>query len=251
MTIILGICCEDKGHYTAVTKVVDEHVTEHVDWVVDILDHCRKWQGRHEDEPYYKYHKGDYRGPKLHGWIKGKRKVHDADQWRETLLLFVQANPRPDIVVLVRDVDRDECRLEGIQQARESSEWPFQIVYAAAHPEVEAWRISGFVPQNEREERLLEALTKELKFDPIKQQDKLTSKPNDAPTDTKIILARLCGKNEERSDRCLDDRSLLRERGQANGFAAFLDQVEKHILPIFQNGKPGSLTLNAPCGIVK
>ena len=101
---------------------------------------------------------------------------------------------------------------------------------ATPQPEVEAWHVSGFVP-DVAEQKRLEALRGELSFDPTTQSERLTSHPNDAPRDAKRVLARLCGADRERQERCLCDRALLRQRGQHNGLAAFLDEVDERIVP--------------------
>jgi hypothetical protein len=61
-----------------------------------------------------------------------------------------------------------------------------------------------------------------------------TSHPNDAPRDAKRALARLTGGDRERADLCLQDRERLRQRGEKNNAANFLDAVDKHLVPVFR-----------------
>jgi hypothetical protein len=110
--------------------------------------------------------------------------------------------------------------------------WPFPIVVAAPDPEIEAWIVSGFVPGNEDERARLELVRRDLSFDPTLQSHLLTSHPNDAVTDAKRVLSRLCEDDCDREDACLE-HGILHERGEDNGARAFLDDVKARVLPIF------------------
>lgn len=152
--------------------------------------------------------------------------------WRDVLRQFLELEKRPDVVVLVRDSDGRDQRA-GIIQVREGLPWPFSVVMAVPHPEVEAWYVSGFVPESNQEKRQLSTLAKELSFDPISQSHRLTSHPNSAPHDAKRILSALCGNDEERRQRCLVDEPRLRERGAKNGLTEFLEEVDGKVVPLF------------------
>ena len=152
--------------------------------------------------------------------------------WRKALLLLCHAEPRPDIVVLARDLDGHPGRRDGIEQVCHQLPWPFPIVIAAPEPEIEGWIVSGFVPKNDDEHARLEQLRGELSFDPTIHSHRLTSHPNDTPTDAKRVLSRLCEDDRDREDACLD-RDVLRQRGALNWSRAFLDEVDQRVLPVF------------------
>jgi hypothetical protein len=243
MSVVLGIACEDDGHFSAVTRLVDDTLLANCDWLDGILEASRAWCGLSRQEPWYKYDPADARdlGPfrnagqviRLHGHIQGKPLKPEATMWRRVLLLFCDAEPRPDVVVLARDMDGYPNRRAGMVQVRDGLPWPFEVVLAWAEPEVEAWLVAGFAPIDRGEQTLLDDLRAKLSFDPTTQSHRLTSHRNDAPTDAKRVLDHLSGGDRERREACLADRALLRARGAANGAAAFLDEVDARIVPVF------------------
>jgi hypothetical protein len=241
--IKVGVACEDRGHFRVVTRLIDDAlVSTHV-WLDGILEDCRAWRGLDEDRTWYKYDRADaydLRPIQLdgvtispQGHIGGKPLKPEANMWRRVLMRFVRCSPVPDIVVVVRDLDGYAERKEGLQQVRDGISWPFDIVFAGPNPEVEAWEVSGFVPGDQKEREALDALSAELAFDPTLESHRLTSHPNDAPRDAKKVLLRLCAGARDRLDACLSDRATLHARGQHNGAAAFLDEVDQHIVPLF------------------
>ena len=153
--------------------------------------------------------------------------------WRKVLLLLTHANPRPDVVVLARDIDGYPERCEGVTQVRNGLNWPFKVAFAGPDPEVEAWYVAGFVPNGKAENEELEKVRKELSFDPTTESHRLTSHPNDAHTDAKRVLGRLSASDPEREAECLSNRAILRDRGSENGLRAFLDEVDEMIVPAF------------------
>lgn len=78
----------------------------------------------------------------------------------------------------------------------------------------------------------IEYLRRELSFDPTLHSHRLTSHPNDAPTGTKLVLSRLCQDDRDREDAGLE-RSCLHHRGELNGARAFLEEVDRRVLPSF------------------
>lgn len=242
MSIVIGVACEDNGHFSAVSRLVDDALVAGHDWLGGILDDCRAWRGLKDGEAWYKYDPGDAKDLrpleingtkiKLHRPIKGEPLKPEASMWRKVLLLFCHVTPRPQVVILARDLDGYPRRLEGIDQVRDNLPWPFRVVVAAPQPEIEAWRVSGFTPTSPHEQALLEALRKELSFDPTTESHRLTSHPNDKPTDAKRVFKRLCEDDRERGEACLASRATLRERGERNGAKAFLDEVDERILPL-------------------
>lgn len=241
MTVI-GFAGEDENHFRVATALIDDALVANIDWVRDVLESCREWRGLHASERWYKYTPDDACDLrpvtiggvtiKPQGRIAGEPLKPEAGMWRKVLLLFCHAEPRPDIVVLVRDLDGYPGRREGIEQVCNHLPWPFPIAIAAPEPEIEGWMVSGFVPKNGDEHARLEQLCSELFFDPTLHSHGLTSHPNDAATDAKRVLLRLCEDDREREHACLG-RRVLHQRGEHNGARTFLDQVEQRVLPVF------------------
>lgn len=243
MSLVIGIACEDEGHFTAVTHLVDAAAIQAHDWLDGILDHCRAWRGGEEGQPWYKYDKEDAhslrpaviegRRISIHGHIDGQPQKPEAGMWRRILLHFHHSRPRPDIVVLVRDLDGYPERREGMEQVRPLFRGVFPVVLATPQPEVEAWSVCGFVPCTPEERSRLAELAGALSFDPTLDSHRLTSHPNDADTDSKRVLKALCREDRDRILACYADRQLLAQRGIANGLASFLEEVDELILPRF------------------
>ena len=59
--------------------------------------------------------------------------------WRSVLMLFCRSEPRPDAVLLVRDLDGYADRRAGIEQVRAGFSWPFVVLAATPQPEIEAY----------------------------------------------------------------------------------------------------------------
>jgi hypothetical protein len=241
--VIIGVACEDDGHFSAVTYLVDAALLVEHTWLLDgIIDSCRHWCGLEPSEPWYKYDPRDAHdvrpvvlgGVRIagHGHIRGKPLEPEAGMWRRVLLLFCHRDPRPDVVLLVRDMDGYCDRRKGMEQVRDGFEWPFAVVIAAPEPEIEAWHVAGFVPADAREREALYGLRRRLSFDPTVESHRLTSHPNDAATDAKRVLDALCASDRVRRQRCIADSSLLRQRGALNGLAAFLDEVDHRVVPL-------------------
>ena len=241
MTLI-GFVGEDENHFRVVTALVDDALVTSIDWVRDVLESCRAWCGLHPGERWYKYAPEDANDVrpvmiggvtiKPQGWIAGEPLKREAGMWRRALLLFCHAQPRPDIVVLAHDLDGYPARRAGIEQVCNGLRWPFAIVAATPEPEIEGWIVSGFVPRDEDEQRRLAQLSTDLSFDPTHHSHRLTSHPNDASTDAKRVLARLCANDGDREHACLR-RDVLHPRGEHNGARRFLDEIDQRVLPVF------------------
>lgn len=244
--MIIGVACEDDGHFSAATFLVDAALLARHDWLRDIIEHCRSWCGLGPSQPWYKYDPADaydvrpvvIDGVRIapSGHIGGKRLEPEAGMWRKVLLLFCHCEPRPDVVLLMRDMDGYLERKKGMEQVRSGLPWPFEIVVAAPEPEIEAWHVAGFKPEDEGEQAALVELCLKLSFRPTLDSHRLTSHPNDAPTDAKRVLSALCGDDPERRLRCFANSALLRERGALNGLGDFLDEIEQRLVPAFQRG---------------
>ena len=241
MTVI-GVAGEDETHFWVVTTLIDDVLIASFDWLSDIIESCRVWRGLHRGQQWYKYTPDDAYDLrpvtiggvtiKPQGRIAGEPLRPEASMWRKVLMLFCHANPRPNIVVLARDLDGYPDRRAGIEQVCNGFMWPFAIVAATPDPEIEGWLVSGFMPKNEDEQATLEELRRDLSFDPTIQSHRLTAHPNAASTDAKRVLSRLCADDRDRAHACLQ-RDVLYRRGERNGARAFLEEIDERVVPIF------------------
>lgn len=169
------------------------------------------------------------RGLRLHGLKKdlGQRAA------RAALLLLAERQPELGLttVVLAQDADRDPRRRPSLETVRQGSEWPFDIAIGVANPEVEAWVLVSFEPEDHSELAALHALKSELGFDPRRSPERLDSTGRGSPRDPKRLVARL-NIDTERARQCLQRPAHeLRERSGASGLAEFLDDVVAHVIP--------------------
>lgn len=125
MTLI-AFAGEDNNHFRVVTALVDDALVTNFHWMRDVLDSCRSWCGLGSEERWYKYASADaldlrpmkYRGVRFapQGWIAGEPLKSGAGMWRRVLMLFLDREPRPDIVVLACDLDGYPDRRDGLEQ---------------------------------------------------------------------------------------------------------------------------------------
>lgn len=250
----LAVVCEDRRHFEVVSLLVDAEALAHHDWLHGVLDYVRTWQATPDpqahDVPYLKVKMSsdeprwskpvetlpDGTKIRLQGHIGGQPVKPEANMWRKILAQLSAQRPRPTAVVLVRDLDGNAKRREGMKQALHPDlRWPpdMPIILATPEPEMEAWVISGFVAEDDNERVTLDRLRQELSFDPTTESHSLTSHPNDASADAKRVLVALTQGDTAREGRCLADRERLKERGEFNHCRAFLAEVCQKIVPRF------------------
>ncbi|WP_437729954.1 hypothetical protein [Sorangium sp. So ce1335] len=190
-----------------------------------------------------------YRVPRRHGHFGGEPAIEDARTAVLALRGFVARDPRPRAVVLVRDSDgRAAERRQGLEQARQDADWPFEVILGVAHPMRECWVLAGFVPGTRQETASLADLRKELGFDPTARSHELDASSKTAKKSPKRVLDLLTGGENEREARCWTEPPLarLRERGRDNGLAAFLSEVEDRLVPALANAAFGEKSSAEP-----
>lgn len=235
-----AIVCESPADRRTAADLADRVLCQQVGWLeLDDLKLHRRWQGLEESDSHLEWHQtkdlARQRHVKAHGHFEGKPGAPDAYAARRALLLIATAPKSPDAVVLVRDTDGQEERRDGLEQARREREWPFPIVLAVAHPKRESWVLTGFEPRNEVEGERLEALSRELGFDPRRRSETLSAAGTGMPRNAKRILALLVGEEPEREWTCWREPALdlLEERGKLTGLADYLNEVRDRLVPLF------------------
>ena len=132
--------------------------------------------------------------------------------------------------------------MEGLEQGRRCGEVAAagaDFVVGLARPKREAWVLAGFEPESEDERERLKTLGQELGFDPTRKPERLDAGDETAKRSAKRALKSLSGGDHEREASCWRETPLevLRERGQACGLAAFLSEVDEHLVPLVAPGR--------------
>jgi hypothetical protein len=240
-TYRFAVAVEDRGQFDAVTRLADRVLQDALPWCGDILDDLRRWGTGHDERPWHyltkAYEAARERGLKPYGHFDGEPALADAAMVRAQLLLFQAdlADGLPiDGVVLARDIDDDPERSDGFSQAL-ASRWPFPVIAALCAPEVEAWLVAGFEPEDEGQQERLVAERRHLGFSPPLEPHRLSSKRRQDRKDAKAVLDRLCAADHDRRHRCLEvPMAILHERGRACGLHDFLDEVRTKLVPVLQ-----------------
>lgn len=233
------LVCEGPTDHDVVTTLVDQ--TLHRDLLPVGLDanipHLRTYVGAGLTERYLRWSevKERFREDRLR-MIPGKFGGNDRNgsflEAVKALRLAIKLGD-VDVVILVRDQDREETdRRRAFEEARRVEEWEDRAVIGVPIPEIEAWVLVGFDPQNGDETRRLAEERTRLGFDPTRNPEDLNpGRDHDQDGQPikkaiKPILERLTGGDPERQDACV--RTLIdqpRARGEGCGLTAFLDDL--------------------------
>lgn len=245
-----GVVCEARADQLTACGIADRVLAEEVEWLdPEVRDTVYRWSGvnAQPEERFVRWQKVREelarRGIKsLFGLFGGQSGRPDAFIARQALLLFASLERPPDTVLLIRDSDGDLTRREGMEQARSTRSWPFEVVIGLAHPKREAWVLAGFDPGNADEEKRLQELRERLSVDPVHKSHTLDAREHGAKTDLKRALHELIQGDGDRERQCLEETPLdvLEQRGQDNGLAAFVAEVRERLVPILKGpGRAG------------
>ncbi len=146
-------------------------------------------------------------------------------------------------VLLIRDIDNQPARVEGIEQVRSehNGQQPkFEIIIGIADRMREAWVLNGFIPSSSEEIQSLEEIKTKLKFDPCEEAHRLRSNSWEEPDrarNPKVVVKKLTGGDNSREQQCWEETSLeiLRTRGIHTGLTAYLHEIEQRLVPVIRN----------------
>lgn len=245
LPVVIAVAGEDRGHFETTTRLADRRIGEQVAWTAEFLEHVRRWL--HDGErPWFDLHRSlaaarSQRLP-IKGLFAGESGMPDAKMIRAQLLSWaelVRRGVRIDAVVLVRDLDGRPERLQGMRQAVRTGSWPFVVLVAWCEPEVEAWKVGCFVPEDDAERARFASLAMRLSFNPTAEPERLHSAVTGSQRDAKKIARELFDGDAERGWRCLElPFEQLRVRGGTTGLADFLKQVDEKLVPLVAAGQP-------------
>ncbi len=235
----LAVVCEaERDRFTA-TSLADRILCQDVEWIEPESLHLhRTWRGLTDGQSFLDWHEIKKFRIKVHGHFDGRPGAQDAFAARKALLLLKTSDKPPDAVLLIRDSDRQDQRLQGLRQAREETDWGVPIVIGLAHPKRESWVIVTFEPATPREEERLREVIRELGFDPRQRPTSLNDPGRSNPRNLKRVLALLTGSDRDREDSCWNGCDLkdLKSRGQDTGLAEFIEEVRSRLVPLFLRG---------------
>ena len=248
--LFFAIACEADGDREAICRLADRVLESKIDWFGALTrDHVRAWCGPDAATSYWPVKTALKRARELglptRGHFDDVAQKPEAGMIRAQLLLLKRTHDRwerghvdgrrIDGAVIARDTDDHEDRLDGAKQAvGDGARWPFRIVLAYPHPELEAWFVAGFEATTSHERERIADITKRLGFSPIERPEELTSTNDDAGTDAKDVLDHLTADSADRQRACLEhDLEALRARGKSCNLAMFLEAVETELVPLF------------------
>ena len=231
MTLRFAVVYEDTADFDIATELADRVLCDAVGWLREQnLDDCRTWLGKSHAGDELSWtgvkHLSRDAGVRGHGHFAGVRGAADAVATRKAILYLRREFPGLDAILLVRDRDNQPLRRFGFEQARREDHGGLPIVVGLAVPMREAWVLCGYEP-DEDEAELLEAVRTRVKFDPRTRSHDVA--------DPKRALHELTASDPERERRCWFDTPLttLRERGEDNGLAEFLEDIAARLTPLF------------------
>ena len=252
------VIVESSADARTATKLAERIIVENVDWLEpDNLQHFFRWSGLEEPAGHSCWK--DIRDiierakilglriPKFLGHNQTRQLKADGAATKKiiTLVEFLchKKSRQVGAVLLIRDIDNQPARVEGIKQVRSepNGQQPkFEIIIGIANRMREAWVLNGFIPSNSKENQCLEEIKTKLKFDPCKEAHKLRSnlwEEPDRARNPKVVLNKLTGGDSVREQQCWEETSLkiLRSKGTDTGLTAYLHEVEHRLVPIIRN----------------
>lgn len=242
MALRFAVVYEAPADFEIASGLADRLFVDAIDWVdEELLDSQRTWIDNADGHEFRWSRVRDLATKhriRVHGHFDGVAGQPDAQAARRAVLTVKRLLGKVDAVVLIRDADKQPERRDGLQQARTQLSGD-RIVIGLANPKREAWIICGFDPQGEREADRHAAQRQSLGFDPCLESHRLAASQDHAKTSAKRVLGELTEQSGERQRSCWSDTPLatLRSRGGSNGLAAYLDEIEQHLLPLLSPGR--------------
>jgi hypothetical protein len=235
-----AVIYEAQADFTTATEIADRVMLTEIDWLdAAILPFQRGWLAELPVGRWLTWSsipsRAREQGIRVRGHFDGEPGLPDAQAARRAIAYILHVADTIDAIVLVRDMDDQTERANGLKQARQVYSSRCRIVIGAANREREAWVISGFHPGDDAEKNALALETQKLGHDPCLHSHELTAGKNDqALRSPKRVLKALTGGDWSREQKCWHETPLqvLKERGAGNGLANYLDEVKVHLVPL-------------------
>jgi hypothetical protein len=246
-TCWFALAAEDAPHHAAVTRLTDRVLEEAIEWFSpETRDELRQWRDATPLRPYWKVTSAVKEAHKLGLPLRGHFGDRPAElesvMYRAQLLVWQHIHvhgQRIDVAFIARDTDH-KPRKRGAEQALASGRWPFRVVLAFPHPEIEVWAIATFQPTDQAARDRVAKLTLDLGYSPVEHPERLTSTVSGGLKDAKKIRDELFEGRADQGEGWLEtELGFLRERGKNCGLADFLRDVETTVVSLLGGDKPG------------
>ena len=253
------VIVESSADARTATKLADRVLVEKIDWLEpEILQHLFQWSGleagtenscwKNINQIIDNFQQSlGFRPPRYLGHRKdGALKADGAAAIKIiNLVRFIQKTRQIKAVLLIRDLDNQPQRREGIEQARSEQierQPKLEIIMGTADRMREAWVLNGFIPSNQQEKQILQEITTELTFNPCEESHRLRSNSLTEPDrlrNPKVVVEKLTGGKMEREKQCWEETSLeyLRKNGVHTGLTAYIDEIEERLIPIIESAE--------------
>ncbi len=238
-----AVIAEARADQQIARELAERVIVDEIDWIDkgNLADFCR-WHGLEDSDVYLAWRSimgaARARGLVTHGKFGQSPGVFDERRARLALLLFKSFDEPPDSVLLVRDTDDEDGRVESLERARAAGAWEFEVLLATPDPKRECWVLAGFDPLNDDEEAALNETRSFLGFDPRMHAERLTARRDKGKRNAKKILERLMRPESEREESCWQqaDLRMLKERGKGSRLTAFLEEISTRLIPMLAGG---------------
>jgi len=248
------VIVESSADARTATKLAERLLVEKVEWLEhETLQYYFQWSGLQENTEHscwqdinqiihnLKQSLG-FRPPRYLGHGKdGALKADGAAAIKIlNLVRFLQKTRQIKAVLLIRDLDNQSERREGIEQARSehiNRQPKLEIIIGTADRMREAGVLNGFIPSNQQEKQILQEITTELRFNPCEESHRLCSnswEERDRIRNPKVVVEKLTGGRMQREQQCWEETSLelLRKKGLHTGLTAYINEIEERLIPI-------------------
>ena len=248
------VIVESSADARTATKIAERVLVEKIDWLdAEMLQHHFQWGGLEAgtDNSCWKdinhiierEKKSGFQPQRFLRRNKPGQKTLQPDGSNTIKILnlvrHLQKTREIEAVLLIRDLDNQPQRREGIEQARSehiNRQHKLEIIIGTADRMREAWVLNGFIPSNQEEERILQEITTELTFNPCEESHRLRNSLTKADRlrNPKVVVEKLTGGRMEREQQCWEETSLeyLRQNGVETGLTAYIDEIEERLIPI-------------------
>jgi len=237
------------------TSLAERVLLDKIDWLeASLLPNLFRWSGLDEnsDRSCWKdigkiinnAEKSGLRLPRFLGHRKTKSLKADGAAMMKILnlirLLQHQRNREIKAVILIRDLDNQPERRQGMEQARLEHierQPKLEIIVGVADRMREAWVLNGFIASNPDENNILTDIKTQLNFDPCEEAHRLRERSFQEPDrirNPKVVVEQLTRGDRDRERQCWETTPLniLRERGVYTGLTAYLGEIEQRLVPI-------------------
>ena len=217
------VIVESSADARTATKLAERVLVEKIDWLdAEMLQHHFQWSGLEAgtDNSCWKNINYIIEREKESGFQpqrflrrdkKGQKTLQPDGANTIKILNLVshlQKTRQIKAVLLIRDLDNQPQRRQGIEQARSehiNRQPKLEIIIGTADRMREAWVLNGFIPSNREEEQILQEITTQLTFNPCNESHKLRSNSWQEPDrirNPKVVVEKLTGGKMEREQQC-------------------------------------------------